>query len=591
MIRRSFVLPLLLLGCAKSTTLPSPFTTEWLSDAGTSIAAVEASLRSTPKPPSVSAIVGVSDTSLIGTPIVGGSKWTYAAVADTVPSLAGELVIFTARGKLIALDVKDGKERWKLDADGLWLKGAGDDGTTSIASLGSTDGKRSVLLAISRSGSVQTRLETKIALGRPVARGGIAFVPWAGQYVSAIDMKTGEEEGRLLTRELTSHGINAAGELFFGEKAMLHFDEQVRFASTHQGDRTTLPARVLPGQPKWLGAGATLPVMDPGATQKIRLYATPAWDGKNTVFSSNQFAATYFRTVLGFDAKTGELRWADALDNPVIGGGAAAAGFALCTTSGKVALIDASGAVSQQIDLGATLRGCAVEASTFQVPRGTELSLAAQIDRALGELDPEMAAAQVFLVNELGRLQDPIVTKTLIQLSTSSRIGPDIRTRARELLAQRRAGAEFMLKALERSYDFLAGDLLPPPVGPLADALAAMNESRAAPLLARHLNDPSTSAADVQRAAQALAVLATASELPSLKTFFALYRATADEPELISAVISVARAMVRVGGEDARSIVDRAARDPLTQPEVTRELQTLSAPSASAQAASGSKPR
>ena len=56
---------------------------------------------------------------------------------------------------------------------------------------------------------------------------------------------------------------------------------------------------------------------------------------------------------------------------------------------------------------------------------------------------------------------------------------------------------------------FVSGVLLPPPVGALADALAASGELRAAPLLAKHLNDPANSAQDVAHAARALIKLAT----------------------------------------------------------------------------------
>jgi len=578
MMRRAVFSAVFLLGCAKTNTLPEPFTTQWLSDAGTSIAAIEAEVRQSPKPPSSNVVVGVGEAAVVGLPLAGGQRWSYSAVPDTQPSIAGELVIFSSRGKLIALNATSGAPLWSVDSDGMWLKGAADDGSTSVATLGRTDGRKSVLLVVSRTGSVVTRISTEIALGRPAARGGIAFVPWAGQYVSAIRMSNGEEDGRLLTRELTSHALNSAGELFFGEKGMLHFDEHVRYANTNQGQRAMLPSRILPGQPRWLGPGATPPVIDPGAPARIRIYAEPVWDGKTTSFSSNEFVATYFRTVLGFDAKTAELRFTHALDTAAIGGGAASNGFVLCTESGKIATFDARGAVSAQLDLATPLRGCSVSAATFKVAAGRDpKGLAEQIDQALGELDPEMAAAQAFLISELGRLEDPIVTKTLIQLATTSRVGPDLRTRARELLAQRRSGAEYMLQALERRYDFLSGDLLPPPVGPLADALAAMKESRAAPLLAKHLNDPSTSAADVRRAAQALTVLASPAELPSLRTFFALYRATADEPDLIASVIAIARALVRIGGDEGKTIVERAARDPLTQPEIARELGTLTA--------------
>ena len=57
------------------------------------------------------------------------------------------------------------------------------------------------------------RLETPLVLVRPAARGGVALVPWAGQYVSAIDMESGDELGRLLTREVVSYAISSGGEV------------------------------------------------------------------------------------------------------------------------------------------------------------------------------------------------------------------------------------------------------------------------------------------------------------------------------------------------------------------------------------------
>jgi outer membrane protein assembly factor BamB len=121
----------------------------------------------------------------------------------------------------------------------------------------------------------------------------------------------------------------------------------------------------------------------------------------------------------------------------------------------------------------------------------------------------------------------------------------------------------------------LSNVLRPPPVGPLADALAALDAKEAAPHLASHLNDPANTPDDVERAARALAVLATPKELEELRTFFSLYRATADQQELVNAVISVARALLQVGGEDEKRLVERAAEDPLTHPEVRRGLSGL----------------
>jgi outer membrane protein assembly factor BamB len=146
---------------------------------------------------------------------------------------------------------------------------------------------------------------------------------------------------------------------------------------------------------------------------------------------------------------------------------------------------------------------------------------------------------------------------------------------ARTLIASRRSGADYMLEALESHYDFLNGTLNAPPVGPLADALAAMDEKRAAPLLADHLNDPADTPDDVARAAKALVKLAGASEYDALKTFFTLYRAAANDPKLVEAVISVARALIEIGGGQGRDVVAAASDSPLTQRQVRSGITKL----------------
>jgi hypothetical protein len=190
-----------------------------------------------------------------------------------------------------------------------------------------------------------------------------------------------------------------------------------------------------------------------------------------------------------------------------------------------------------------------------------------------------MAAAEALLIAELGKLEDKAVTRILIALAEEPRIPPAQREQARVLLSKRQNGSEFMLEALERHYDFVTGQEAPP-VGPLADALRGLKDQRAAAPLARHLNDPADSMDDIVRAAKALEVLATSTEVRDLSTFFALYRATADDAGLVQAVLSVAAALLRVGGPEGRAVVDRAMADPLTQPDVQRGLAKLIAPKA-----------
>jgi len=279
---------------------------------------------------------------------------------------------------------------------------------------------------------------------------------------------------------------------------------------------------------------------------------------------------------MGVDSKDNSLRFARAFERELVGGAAAAAGFLVCDASGKIFRIGPGGSDAGQADLGAKLTSCSADASASRFEGGTPLpKLAEQIGSALAQLDPDMAVAERVLVDELTRIEDPIVTKILIDLAQSSRIPPDLVSTSRRLLAKRKNGTDYMLKALEQKYDFISGVILPPPVGPLADALALAGEKRAAPLLARHLNDPANGSEDVERAALALEKLATPEEFEELRTFFALYRATADEPDLVRAVISAARALVRIGGDKGKELVERAAEDPLTHADVRRVLPKI----------------
>jgi outer membrane protein assembly factor BamB len=278
------------------------------------------------------------------------------------------------------------------------------------------------------------------------------------------------------------------------------------------------------------------------------------------------------------------------MPDDIVGGAAAASGFVVCDSAGKVRLLDNAGNDSSVLDFGSKVRVCVADAGAEPVPAAASRgSIATQISVALNELEPDMAEAERYLVTELGKQSEPLVTKTLIDLSSSPRISPEQRAETRRLLALRKNGTEFMLAALERHYDFVSGVLLPPPVGPLADALAESGEARAAPLLAKHLNDPADSAEDVAHAARALVKLATKAEYEDLRTFFALYRATADDEALVAAVVASAQALLRIGGSEAREVLERAAQDPLTQSDIRRALPgVLSTAENAAASAAGS---
>jgi len=201
-----------------------------------------------------------------------------------------------------------------------------------------------------------------------------------------------------------------------------------------------------------------------------------------------------------------------------------------------------------------------------------ETPLVQQLEEAVTADDPELAAAQKVLLRELVAIADASVTKTLIDLASDTRTSPDLLLDVRAAIAKRRSGAEYMEAALKRHYDYLKDVLRAPPVGPIADALGAMKAKSAAPLLAAHLVDPNDTEDDIKQIAAALAILAGPSEVPAMRQFFAMYRATAADDDIAAAVVSVGQALIALQGKLGRTLVEGAASDPMTVQYVREHL-------------------
>jgi outer membrane protein assembly factor BamB len=570
---------LIAVGCGGGSLRGPAFKDDWQNDDGRAISAVAARLANTHIPESKGLVVGVTTSGLVGMGLDGSGKWTHAGLPDSRPSLAGNVVVYTAGGTLFALDAGSGRELWHTDVGSdKRLRGAGDDGTTTVATVAGSAGGGSLVVAVSHNGNVLRRWTPDPDVGIPAVAGNVVFAPWDSQYVSALDLDDGSEIGRVLARNVVSRSIAVGGSLYFGESALVKFDSAISRSSHGEAHVVKLPERELPGKPTWFPSGIQVLPPTAGAPDAIRFYARPAeHDGKLGV-DSGRFAATYFRIAVGFDEGDAALRWTRTLPAEIIGGDAAAGGFVFCDVTGDVWFTDArAGGASGKASLGTPLKACIVSAGSFAVPMGRSPgTLTAQITEAIELREATMATIQRFLLRELGTNEsDEAVTKTLLDLASDARTQPEVLAEARTLLAGRRNGVEYMLAALERHYDFLSDVLRPPPVGPLADALSAIGERKAAPLLAAHLNDPSDTPNDIRHAAHALLKLATPDELAAVRTFFSLYHSTADEDDLIAAAVDAARILVQLGGAEGASVVEQAARDPLTVPAVREAIASL----------------
>lgn len=553
------------------------FDTDWEDDGGRSISAVQSKLANQPLPKGADVAVGVTSKGLLGVELASGSKWSFVHPIDARPWIAGGVVVGSGGGKVFALDAGTGKLIWSRPSTGK-VRGAGDDGRTTVVSMEPSASSSGMLVAVSRDGNVVRQLEANVALGTPAVVANLVFIPWQNQYVTVYDLSSGEEIARATLRHQTSHALVIGGSLYFGEVGATRFDDRIGSASRNQASKVSLPERELPGKPRWMRAGGFVGKPTSDAFDMISLYARPEPRDGTLGLDSDRYYGTYYRIAVGLQAGTGELAWARKLESDAIGGAAYDGGLALCQRSGEVKLLAAAnGADAGTASLGASVRACVVQADALtRSASGKAASpLVDQLTEAIDVNETEMVMMHRFLLRELNGLESPKATERLIELAADIRTSPALLQEVRTGLAARRNGAEYMLAALAQRYDYLKGVLVAPPVGPLADALAAMGEKGAAPLLAAHLNDPADSSDDVKRAALALVKLATAAEMDDLKIFFALYRATAHEDELVAAVVAVAKAILRVGGKDGRALVESAAMDPMTVPSLRTPLSEL----------------
>ncbi len=582
------------IACGGGQTRLNLFSTNWEDDSGASIARVWQRVGRASVPPSVDVVIGIAGHAdkMIGLPLAGGSKWTFAHPLDTRPVVAGSVVVGSGGGEAFALDASSGRVIWRRPTGQIALLGAGDDGAVTVVAFRDAGGSGSVLLAVTHDGQVVRQVETNMSLGAPAVVDRLAFVPWAGQYVSVVDLLNGDEMARVTLRDETSRAWTEGGSLWFGGVAFTRFDEHIRDASKGKASRATVNVPVLPGEPK-LMRSANAPVGAlADAQDKVRLYARPKGTDTGIVIEDGRWYGTYFRLAMGFDASTSKLGWVHLNGSDFVGAAAAPGGIVLCDEQGKVTELDAAtGATLSEQDLGEPVKACVVnlDAHATNGSPGAAKTFAGQLADAVLADDPQLVAIQRVLLRELAGASDESATKALVDLASNPRTSPELMPEARTALAARRNGASFMVAALARHYDFLKDVLRAPPVGPMAQALGAMKDHGAAPLLATHLLDPADSDDDVMQAAAALAVVGGQEELPTMRQFFGMYRATAADDDVAAAVVSVGKALLALDGQPGRARVDAAVKDPMTVDYARERLGELLAAQPSAPTDTGKK--
>jgi outer membrane protein assembly factor BamB len=428
---------LLLAGCGGGQTRGTAIDPALEADHGASLAALVAQHGPLTPPAGADVAVGVIKArTILGVPLDGGAPWRFKHPLDSRPAIAGGVVVGQGAGELFALSARTGKLLWKRAAGGM-LRGAGDDGSTTVISLQSTTGTGSIVLAVARDGSVVRQIEDQEAIGVPAVAAGYALLPW-GRFVSVYDLVSGEEKARIEGGGDASRVFALGGALFFGEGRLSRVDAP---------DPIALPSLPMPDAPRWMRPGTE--VLPPRATaeDEVSIYARPTAAGPLGI-AGDHMALVHHRIVIGLGARTGAVAWARVAGLPILGGAAYDGGFALCDAAGKVTFYEAAqGAPAGEVSLGSDVDACVVQADRLRrKPTGAApRPLARQLLEAIRADARDAVSAQVFLLRELGELPGDEVTEALVTMAGGDFDGPALLVEeARKQLAQRHGDAAML---------------------------------------------------------------------------------------------------------------------------------------------------
>jgi hypothetical protein len=420
-------------------------------------------------------------------------------------------------------------------------------------------------------------------LGAPTLAGGVVFLPWDRQNISALDAASGDELFRLVIGdEMVSYLFAAPPGVFYGGKGIFRLTGRSssgnRGGSTYQPIEWTDPA--FPGEPElWPDAFAGAGDGRPSAKARARLawYPAAVTDDRSVAFADDLVYFAYYRYLLAMRSSDRSLVWVRGLDGTVSEVAAVPGGLFAVEESGKLHFLRAGdGGDAWSGDVGASVARAAIDVAGWNPAAGEprEGTFRRNVLDALLDTDAQAVPVRKLILTLFGRVPDPDVSRDLLQIVRLPQMPEELRNEAVHALQLRSGGEVFLAQALEDHYDFLH-DVPAPPVGVLAGALRAMNAKTSAPALASHLLDPNTPPEAMEVLVRAIVALGDAAVVAPLEQFLRLYGADTEFATAQVVLEAAATGVAAHGGERGLRFLDDFAEGPYLPSALAAQVRTI----------------
>jgi hypothetical protein len=512
-------------------------------------------------------------------------RWRVRLAADSQPQLLSDLVLTTSRQQLLGFDAQTGRPRFAVGTGACTYLGAARDAkrvffVCQYAELDLHAQPSAELTALdAHSGRVLWRRQAQGALGRPAAVSGLVLVPWQQQSLSLLDARNGRELARLRSRDDVIDWVRADERgVFFGKGTLYRLGAH-GYAGHHAGASfTSVPSAALPGQPLSMESAFWPRPGSRSARGKIALYLEPEAVGADGVrIARGRYYFVFYRYVFGFDA-AGTLLFARVLPSDAIAGQAVTAGLALALEAGAVWLLSPiDGATLMQANIGSPLASASLAASglvSAQVAAQATPSLRRSLTEIALDADNRLVPARAYAVAQLAKLDDPEVTRDLLDIYAQSSTPPELGRTVADALLTRRVGLDHLIEALAARYDFLEQSR-PAPLAVIVPPLVQAHEARALPRLVERMFDHETPLAVLPAVVRAVVALGDDSALAPLVSFLRLYRADSSFAAEPDALIEAARGILVHGGAEGPVLLRSIAGDGRASPTLARGVAAL----------------
>jgi hypothetical protein len=508
-------------------------------------------------------------------------RWRIPFRSDSRAELLGDLVLGSAGGRLVAFDANTGRPRFSAALAECAYGGAARAGARLfVVCLGETpqggEAHGRVLALDATSGRTLWERRTGGALGRPAAGGGLLFVPFRKQNLVVLDAERGTEIARVRIRDdVVDWVMITGGRVLFGHNRVHVIgpdgeDETV--------GRAAIDTRALPGSPPLWPSGFEPHPAARSARGRVALYLTPELVDGVVRPSHDRYYAVFYRYVFAYDT-SGELRWAHMLPHDAIAGHALASGLALVTDPGAVWLLPRDGGTPQlRAELGLPLASAELNAADLAAtPGGAAQALRSSLAEIALDTDNRLVPARAHAVAQLARLDDPEVTRDLLDVYGASATPPELKRAIASALRERRAGLEHLVDALLARYDFLE-QTRPAPLAVIVPALVEARETRAVPHLVARLFDHETPISVLPAIATALAELGGEQAVEPLLEFARRYRADSSFAAHPEAILAAVQGVLANGGERGSVLLTELTADGRALPALTAGIRALLTP-------------